>query len=340
VRSLCFTIPLALLPFACWAQRRGVPSVPLVGPGGFTTSISGQATDRYGEPIRGGLILIERFDIKGSYKTKTDKKGRFDYIGLPMGAYAVTLEVNGKVLGVSPVNTHLGYTSDASFDFRRPLADGRTKDSGLLAVALRDLESGDLQKTEQAVKTVQELSARKLPEAMYLLGKLSEAGELVPKDPDKALTLLKQAAEAKVGPAVYEVGRMYVDGSRLPKDEKQGLEMIRTAAILGSTQAQFFLGASYEAGIGLSKDAGRARQYFRMCAAQGDATCQYRIGQLLLTRPKWIESDYLQALAWLDLAADQNMTNAIAVMSRERPRLTARQAEWVDRLKSQLVIRN
>ena len=340
MRSLCFTIPLALLPFACWAQRRGVPSVPLVGPAGFTTSISGQATDRYGEPIRDGLILIERFDPKGSYKTKTDKNGHFDYIGLPMGAYAVTLAVNGKVLGVSPVNTRMGYTSYVSFDFRRPLADGRTKDSGLLAVALRDLESGDVQKTEQAVRTVQELSARKLPEAMYLLGKFSEAGERVPKDPDEALTLLKQAAEAKFGPAVYEVGRMYVDGNRLPKDEKQGLEMIRTAAILGSTQAQFFLGASYEAGWSLPKDADRARQYFRMCAAGGDATCQYRIGLLLLTGQKWIESDYLQALAWLDLAADQNMTNAIAVMSRERPRLTARQAEWVDRLKSQLVIRN
>src|SRR5260370_36380921 len=154
MRSLRFAIPYVCLSFACWAQRRGVPSVPLVGPSGLTTSISGQATDRYGEPIRGGLILIERFDIKGSYKTKTDKKGRFDYIGLPMGAYAVTLEVNGKVLGVSPVNTHLGYTSYASFDFRRPLADGRTKDSGLLAVTLRDLESGDVQKTGQAVKTV------------------------------------------------------------------------------------------------------------------------------------------------------------------------------------------
>jgi hypothetical protein len=334
-RNLCLTIPFALLPFACWAQR----SVPFAGPGG-TTYISGQATDRYGEPIRGGLILIERFDPKGSYKTKTDKKGYFAYLGLPMGAYAVTLEVNGKVLGVSPVNTRLGERSDVSFNFQPPRADGRTKDSALLAVTLRDLESGDVQKTEQAAKTIQELSARKLPEAMYLLGKFSEAGERVPKDPDKALTLLKQAAEANFGPAVYELGRMYVDGNRLPKDEKQGLEMIRTAAILGSTQAQFFLGASYEAGLSLPKDAGRARQYFRMCAAQGDATCQYRIGQLLLTRPKRTESDYLQALAWLDLAADQKMTNAITFMSQERPRLTAKQAEWVERLKNQLPNRN
>jgi hypothetical protein len=337
MRNLRFTIPLALLPFACWAQKR---SVPLAGPAGLTTSISGEATDRYGEPIRDGLILIERFDIKGSYKTKTDKKGHFGHLGLPMGAYAVTLEVNGKVLGVSPVNTRMGYTSDVSFNFQPPRADGRTKDSALLAGALRDLESGDVQKTEQAVKTVQELAARKLPDAMYLLGKFSEAGERVPKDPDKALTLLKQAAEANFGPAVYELDRMYVDGNRLPKDEKQGLEMIRTAAILGSMQAQFFLGASYEAGLSLPKDAGRARQYFRMCAAGGDASCQYRIGELLLTRPKWIESDYLQALAWMDLAADQNMTDAIVFMSRERPKLTARQAEWVERLKSQLVARN
>lgn len=92
--------------------------------------------------------------------------------------------------------------------------------------------------------------------------------------------------------------------------------------------------------MSLPKDADRARQYFRMCAAQGDASCQYRIGQLLFIRPKRIESDYLQALAWLDLAADQNMTDAIAFMSRERPRLTAKQAEWVERLKSQLVARN
>jgi len=228
MRSLRSAIPYVYLSLACWGQIA-------------TTSISGEAMDRYGEPIRGGLILIERFDIKGSYKTKTDKKGHFAYLGLPMGSYAVTLEVNGKVLGVSPANVRIGDPSHVSFDFRRPLTDGRTKNSGLLAATLRDLESGDVQKTEQAVKTVQEMSARKLPEAMYLLGKFRESGKLVPKDPDQALTLLKQAAEANFGPAVYELGRMYVDGNRLPKDEKQGLEMIRTAAILGSAQAQFFL---------------------------------------------------------------------------------------------------
>jgi len=56
---------------------------------------------------------------------------------------------------------------------------------------------------------------------------------------------------------------------------------------------------------------------------------------LLLNRPERTERDYLQALAWLDLAAEQGVESAATLRDGERPKLTANQSQWVTRLKSQ-----
>src|SRR3974377_336729 len=61
-----------------------------------TGSFSGDVKDENGKGLVGALIKIERQDIKGSYKVKTDKKGHFFHAGLPLGLYNVILEVDGK----------------------------------------------------------------------------------------------------------------------------------------------------------------------------------------------------------------------------------------------------
>jgi TPR repeat protein len=302
---------------------------------GQTGSISGEVRGRHGEPVQGALIKIERTDdVHLHSRTTTDKNGHYLMIGLPLvGIYEVTVEVSGKdERGRDGIRLRVGEAVTVNFSLEaEPLGPRERK----LRAALWDVQSPDPLRAEQALKAIQSMADRKHPAAMYLIGKWSEQGYLVPKDPDKAFALLNKAAEANFSVALFEMGIKYVDGKHVPKDEAKGLELIRRGAVLGSVEAQFHLGASYEFGENFPKDEARARQYFRMCAKRGEALCQLRLALLQLKLPERTERDYLQALAWLELAAEHGLEGAATLRDRERPKLTANQSQWVARLKSQ-----
>ena len=73
-----FGICFLLFAGACWAQ---------------VTAIEGDVKGPDGQPMaKGAKILIERDDMKGTYKgAKTDKKGHYVYNGLPIGTYTVSV---------------------------------------------------------------------------------------------------------------------------------------------------------------------------------------------------------------------------------------------------------
>ena len=84
-----------------------------------TGAIEGDVKADDGTPLRGALVKIERTDIKGNYKVKTDKKGHYFHAGLPLGTYNVILEVNGKdVDRVNGVRTGLGDPKPVNFDLQ------------------------------------------------------------------------------------------------------------------------------------------------------------------------------------------------------------------------------
>jgi len=60
-------------------------------------SIEGDVKDENGAPIVGGLITLDRKDIKAHYEVKTDKKGHYFHAGLPVAFYKVSLVLDGKV---------------------------------------------------------------------------------------------------------------------------------------------------------------------------------------------------------------------------------------------------
>ena len=61
------------------------------------STLEGKVKGEDGQPLVGVQIRIERKDVKGIYRVKTDKKGRFVHAGLPLGGhYKVILELNGK----------------------------------------------------------------------------------------------------------------------------------------------------------------------------------------------------------------------------------------------------
>ncbi len=204
-------------------------------------------------------------------------------------------------------------------------------------VALRTLRRLHFKPSPELVTTMETLARRKMPAAMYVLGSWCNCGEGVPKDPERGLELIKKAADKHYGPALYEIGHRYLEGIGFPVDQQRGLKMIKDAAVLGSMDAQSFLGTHYESGQILEHDEARARQFYRLCGAKGHAACQYHLGRLLFNAPDRRERQYIQALAWFQLAAAQNVAEAKKMVELEMPKLTPEQVERVKKLKSQLV---
>ena len=192
-------------------------------------------------------------------------------------------------------------------------------------------------RNEETLETIRKLAQQKYVPAMYLYGKLLEAGDGVEQDRDAALRLIFEAAVKGYPSAMFDIGRMMMEGRRIKKDPEKGLELVRNAAILGNRRAQFFLGMAYESGSGVPQDAERAHQNFRLCAAVGETSCQVHLAKLLLDNASREERDFLQAIAWLELAAEDRNDEARLLLDQERAALTPKQVSWVEKLKSQLV---
>lgn len=188
----------------------------------------------------------------------------------------------------------------------------------------------------KAVAEIERLAKKRYAPAMYRFGMLCREGDGVERDEERAFALVQAAAEKLYGPAMYEIARMYIDGGRLGRDPKKGFRMMRNAAQRGSQDAQFFLGASYERGAGIEKDPEAAQRYFRLCAAGGVALCRLRLAMLLIGRGEPSERDYVQGLAWCELAADQGLAEAKQVLEREAARMTPEQRSGVARMKEYL----
>ena len=106
------------------------------------SSIEGDVKGEDGTGLKGALVKIERKDIKGNYKVKTDKKGHYFHTGVPLGTYKLTLEVDGKdVDNVDNVRTGLGDSKVVDFDLQK----NKQRQQSLATAA----ESGTLTK-EQA----------------------------------------------------------------------------------------------------------------------------------------------------------------------------------------------
>jgi TonB family protein len=186
---------------------------------------------------------------------------------------------------------------------------------------------------ERSVKSMQDLSRQHFPPAMYVVGVWETTGDHVPKDPADGLALIQRSAAKNYGPALYQIAVRQVEGL----DLAEGLKTMRQASLLGSPEAQFYLGNRYDTGSEVPRDLNRARQYFPLCAAKGVPICQYRLGILLLGAADRPERDYVQAVAWLQLAGEAGVPDAKDIASRESIKLTPQQTLWMSSLKAQLV---
>jgi len=89
-----------------------------------TGGITGKAMLQDGTPCVKCIVVIERQEIKGNYTVKTDKKGGFTYIGLPLGNYKISLEnPDGKVLFFfNGRHIGMGDPTEVNFDLQKEVA--------------------------------------------------------------------------------------------------------------------------------------------------------------------------------------------------------------------------
>lgn len=100
--GLCFL----LFAGASWAQ---------------ITAIEGDVKGPDGQMVKGAQILIERQDMKGTYKgAKTDKKGHYIYNGLPLGGtYTVSVFIDGQKRDETKnIRPGLGDPTPVNFDLK------------------------------------------------------------------------------------------------------------------------------------------------------------------------------------------------------------------------------
>ncbi|HOK44817.1 MAG TPA: tetratricopeptide repeat protein [Bryobacteraceae bacterium] len=130
------------------------------------TAISGEVKGEDGQPLRDALIKIERKDIRGNYRVKTNKKGEYYYGGLQIGVYDVTLEVNGKEVDkVQNIRTTLGEPRVVNFNLqelkKRQEALARAAEAGQLTEEqARELSPEQRAALEKATKERQKALER------------------------------------------------------------------------------------------------------------------------------------------------------------------------------------
>jgi len=102
------------------------------------TAIEGDVKGPDGDMVKNAQILIEREDMKGTYKgAKTDKKGHYIYNGLPIGRYTVSVMVdNQKKDQMQHVQTKLGDPIPVNFDLRQAAAQQAAADKAVDEVTL------------------------------------------------------------------------------------------------------------------------------------------------------------------------------------------------------------
>ncbi len=158
------------------------------------TAIEGDVKGTDGQPLKGAQILIERQDMKGTYKgAKTDKKGHYIYNGLPIGTYNVSVIVDGQTKDhVDHVRTTLGDPVPINFDLKADAA----KAGGGAPAEEAEQERGMSKEQKEAVEKLSKQNAAAIAKNKALNDTFNAGKEaLVAKNYDAAIDAFQKGAE-------------------------------------------------------------------------------------------------------------------------------------------------
>ncbi|HEY2016717.1 MAG TPA: tetratricopeptide repeat protein [Bryobacteraceae bacterium] len=183
------------------------------------TTVEGDVKGADGKPIQNAQIKITRTDIKGNYDTKTNKKGHYIYMGLPMGTYTIAVLVDGKEADkVSGVRTSPGDAKPIDFDLSKTQQANTAKQAEMQ----KAIETGQLTKEmERGLSAEQKAQMEKdikdKSEKMKKRNELNDAfntgmAAMTAKQYDQAIVSFTKASEADpTQQAVWaQLGEAYV----------------------------------------------------------------------------------------------------------------------------------
>lgn len=158
-------------------------------------SVRGKVINAEGQGVRDAMVYIERVGVRGNYKVKTNKRGNYFHAGLPLGQYAIRLEIDGKqVYSVNGYQVKLGEEKPLDFDLGEILREAQAAQSGAGPTKdqLAAMSEAQRKEYEKALKArQQQISKNKKLNETFNLG--MEAKRL--KDFDVAVRHFKEAAE-------------------------------------------------------------------------------------------------------------------------------------------------
>lgn len=186
-----------------------------------TGGLTGTCKGEKGELLVGYPIVIERQEVKASYPTKTNKKGEYTYIGLPIGNYKITLRSpSGSDLFFIAARVSSGEVSEVNFDLVKEKVHAQEERAKQIAanpeLQRQVQEQEKAQKQATTLKEIFEqgealIQQKKYPEAAalfeqglplakgvnisILLAKMGESYEKA-RQLDKALENYRKATEA------------------------------------------------------------------------------------------------------------------------------------------------
>jgi tetratricopeptide (TPR) repeat protein len=162
------------------------------------TAIEGDVKGANGQMVNNAQILIEREDMKGTYKgAKTDKKGHYIYNGLPIGTYTVSVMVdNQKKDQMQHVRTKLGDPVPVNFDLAQAASQQATAAGADAASLSKEQERGMSKEQKDALEKRAKENAAAIAKNKALNDAFNAGKEaLTAKNYDAAVDNFKKGAE-------------------------------------------------------------------------------------------------------------------------------------------------
>ncbi len=182
-----------------------------------------------------------------------------------------------------------------------------------------------------------------LPASLYAASYEDGLAEYEAKDYDEAVEIWESLAEQGDVASQLKMAAFYSSGLYWKKDEivkkdpSIAFKLYQQAADLGSMEAQLQLGFIYMSGQkDLEPDQEKARELYLKAAKQGYAKAQYYYG-LTYFKGEGIPTDYVQAHAWIHLAADNGNKPAERYKKFFEEVLSEEQLEESKRISDQLL---
>ena len=137
------------------------------------------------------------------------------------------------------------------------------------------------------------------PEAQYWLGRIYEAGKLLPLDKQKAAYWYRKSAEKGYAPAEY-----WVCGEHANQDRMEHERCMWRAAEKGVPEVQFWLGVAFEQNLWFGvTDKQEALKWYKRAAEGGQPDAENELG-VHYQDGDGVEQSYVQAAYWFRKAAE------------------------------------